>query len=112
MRAAFNRTMDVTTGPLGTPPNFYLGRFPCRYVRIRRIVPQDLFTMLLAGYVTYDATLLTAAAAGGTVVHQSYDFDFADRVDLQELPGFARLVYMTELVTPRAGAPYYRAWLY
>lgn len=112
MRAPFDTTCDITSGPDWTPANtMYAVNVPCRLVLDDQIVQHFKYIDRQTHYMTLDQLLPT----GRTIVHGppnwTIDAGFGDRVSIPSGTAPAWGILWIETITPTTGTPYHRCHL-
>lgn len=111
MKAPFNDTCTVRTGPNSAPPNALLFITGCRLVLATKTVVNGTVYAGCNHYVTYQGAIVNA---GNKVVGPTgftVNTKTADRFAFASHPGIAFVVWFCETVTPFAGGTYRKAYL-
>jgi len=108
MRATFNTTCEIVSGPGATPPNEYKGEFACRHVLEDAITTVGAGAPVIFAYLTIETEEPTGA---WTLPILGLDTDLADRVYFAdpELPAY--YVLYTVVIDWLSQTPYYRSYL-
>lgn len=110
VRAPYNTTANLITGPGMVPPNSVFATVPARFV-------EETDTPILSGidgkrsaYVTLDGPAPTAPPITTLGQTLSMDFDFGDRIEIPAGSGNLYTIIFVERMNPPFGAAsYYRA---
>lgn len=112
MRAAFNSTCDVMTGPAGVPPNTVVAtNVPCRIVSDALIVRRSKVMSRETAHVTMDAHEPTGMMLGMGATDYSGDTDTHDLLAIPSGAAFDWHVVWVEVITPNVGSIYFRVYV-
>lgn len=110
MRASFNTTVDLYTGPNAAIPNAYIRTADCRYVLASYMFDYGLpYSGNAELYVTLEGTPPTlpeiVASVGGIV---SWDFGKADVLYLFGVPTIPLIAFLNTYVSVPGRDPYWQ----
>jgi len=111
-RAPLTQRCDLIRGPSHPDAgNRYRTGVPSRLVMQLEILPTDTVYNLRVAWLTLDfpaPAIALPILIGHTCL---FDYDYADRVQMQDNPALVYIVLMVEIVSPPGTSGYPRAWL-